>query len=151
MTAVAEQTGAWLDAVHQSTARAAAVAAAACARPRLQRFAELGFPTTHDEEWRFTNVAPIARTRISAALATDGLLSMPFPSGRAGAERTAEAIWRTTPLFDQNAFVALNTAFLDHVTAPSSGPRGAVIEQPIEITYEVPAARTRLPRSTRAP
>ena len=27
----------------------------------FQRFAELGFPTTHDEEWRFTNVAPIAR------------------------------------------------------------------------------------------
>ena len=26
-----------------------------------QRFAELGFPTTHDEDWRFTNVAPIAK------------------------------------------------------------------------------------------
>ena len=26
------------------------------------RFAEVGFPTTHDEDWRFTNVAPIART-----------------------------------------------------------------------------------------
>jgi Fe-S cluster assembly protein SufD len=26
------------------------------------RFAETGFPTTHDEDWRFTNVAPIART-----------------------------------------------------------------------------------------
>ena len=33
-----------------------------CARTPSQRFAELGFPTTHDEEWRFTNVAPIART-----------------------------------------------------------------------------------------
>src|ERR1700730_15254438 len=29
----------------------------------FQRFSELGFPTTHDEEWRFTNVAPIARTK----------------------------------------------------------------------------------------
>ena len=27
------------------------------------RFAEVGFPTTHDEDWRFTNVAPIARTQ----------------------------------------------------------------------------------------
>ena len=27
------------------------------------RFAETGFPTTHDEDWRFTNVAPIARTQ----------------------------------------------------------------------------------------
>src|SRR5437868_5779106 len=25
----------------------------------MDRFAELGFPTTHDEEWRFTNVAPL--------------------------------------------------------------------------------------------
>ena len=27
------------------------------------RFAEAGFPTTHDEDWRFTNVSPIARTQ----------------------------------------------------------------------------------------
>jgi Fe-S cluster assembly protein SufD len=27
----------------------------------ISRFAELGFPTTHDEDWRFTNVAPIAK------------------------------------------------------------------------------------------
>jgi Fe-S cluster assembly protein SufD len=26
----------------------------------MQRFDELGFPTIHDEDWRFTNVAPIA-------------------------------------------------------------------------------------------
>jgi Fe-S cluster assembly protein SufD len=27
----------------------------------MSRFAEMGFPTTHDEDWRFTNVAPIAK------------------------------------------------------------------------------------------
>ena len=27
----------------------------------MARFAGLGFPTLHDEDWRFTNVAPIAR------------------------------------------------------------------------------------------
>src|ERR1044072_7451921 len=27
----------------------------------LSRFAELGFPTLRDEDWRFTNMAPIAR------------------------------------------------------------------------------------------
>jgi Fe-S cluster assembly protein SufD len=27
----------------------------------LARFAELGFPTLHDEDWRFTNLAPLAR------------------------------------------------------------------------------------------
>src|SRR5215471_12854917 len=27
----------------------------------MARFAELGFPTLHDEDWRFTNVAPLAK------------------------------------------------------------------------------------------
>src|SRR5262252_8034672 len=27
----------------------------------IARFAQLGFPTLHDEDWRFTNVAPIAK------------------------------------------------------------------------------------------
>jgi len=31
------------------------------------RFAELGFPTSRLEEWRFTNVAPVARTRFEPA------------------------------------------------------------------------------------
>jgi Fe-S cluster assembly protein SufD len=31
------------------------------------RFVEAGFPTTHDEDWRFTNVAPIAQTEFQLA------------------------------------------------------------------------------------
>jgi Fe-S cluster assembly protein SufD len=31
-------------------------------RQAIERFGELGFPTTRHEEWRFTNVAPLART-----------------------------------------------------------------------------------------
>jgi Fe-S cluster assembly protein SufD len=31
------------------------------------RFRKLGFPTTHDEDWRFTNVAPIARVEWAQA------------------------------------------------------------------------------------
>jgi Fe-S cluster assembly protein SufD len=31
------------------------------------RFCERGFPTTHDEDWRFTNVSAIARTEFSRA------------------------------------------------------------------------------------
>ena len=64
MSAVAEQTGQWLAEFTKQDAGA----------PWLQwlrdagfaRFAELGFPTTHDEEWRFTNVAPIARAQVRA-------------------------------------------------------------------------------------
>jgi len=38
-------------------------------RPRaIERFAELGFPTTGQEEWRFTSVKPIAETTFSRAL-----------------------------------------------------------------------------------
>jgi Fe-S cluster assembly protein SufD len=33
----------------------------------LERFSALGFPTTRDEEWRFTSVAPIADTRFVLA------------------------------------------------------------------------------------
>ena len=39
----------------------------------IARFSELGFPTTKHEEWRYTNVAPIARTAFQAA-AGDGEL-----------------------------------------------------------------------------
>ena len=31
------------------------------------RFAETGFPTTHDEDWRFTSVAPVANTAFELA------------------------------------------------------------------------------------
>ena len=33
----------------------------------LRRFSERGFPTTREEEWRFTNVAPIAKTQFKRA------------------------------------------------------------------------------------
>jgi Fe-S cluster assembly protein SufD len=36
----------------------------------LSRFCETGFPTTHDEDWRFTNIAPVARSQFSLASGT---------------------------------------------------------------------------------
>jgi len=36
-------------------------------RSAMARFSELGFPTTRDEDWRFTNVAPIAETSFRLA------------------------------------------------------------------------------------
>jgi len=35
------------------------------------RFTELGFPTTRDEDWRFTNIAPIAELEFSGTQADD--------------------------------------------------------------------------------
>jgi Fe-S cluster assembly protein SufD len=46
------------------------------------RFAALGFPTVRDEEWRFTNVAPIASTEFQqaapAAVAVSDVDSLPY-------------------------------------------------------------------------
>jgi Fe-S cluster assembly protein SufD len=38
----------------------------------IERFAELGFPTLHDEEWRFTNVAPLAQVAFQPAVYRPG-------------------------------------------------------------------------------
>ncbi|MGH8067135.1 MAG: Fe-S cluster assembly protein SufD [Candidatus Entotheonellia bacterium] len=52
----------------------------------IARFAELGFPTTHDEDWKYTNVAPIARTpfqlgpRSTQALASEALAAATIPT-----------------------------------------------------------------------
>ncbi len=43
-------------------------------RKAFARFCEVGFPTTHDEDWRFTNVSEIARTPFR--LARDGAASL---------------------------------------------------------------------------
>ena len=44
-------------------------------REGYSEFGEAGFPTTHDEDWRFTNVAPIAQTRF-ALLHKDAALNV---------------------------------------------------------------------------
>jgi Fe-S cluster assembly protein SufD len=46
-------------------------------RSAMARFSELGFPTTHDEDWRFTNVAPIAETPFG--LARDASVELTSP------------------------------------------------------------------------
>ena len=42
-----------------------------CARVRWTDFEELGFPAVEDEEWKYTNVAPIARMGFSPVAARD--------------------------------------------------------------------------------
>ena len=42
-------------------------------RQAIERFSDLGFPTLRQEEWRFTNVGPIARTPFSLDVAVDGV------------------------------------------------------------------------------
>jgi Fe-S cluster assembly protein SufD len=131
MSAVAEQTGAWLE--HFTSQPPAPAWLQALRDAAFARFAELGFPTTHNEEWRFTNVSAIARTTFTPA-APDARLVYPDTVKKL-APAAAEAHLARHAAFDQNPFVALNTAFLGNVTVLEI-PRNAVISQPIEITHE---------------
>jgi Fe-S cluster assembly protein SufD len=123
MTAVSEQIGAW---VNEFTRQQPADSWLQQLREEaFRRFAELGFPNTHDEEWRFTNVAAIARESFPVAI----------PSIAGDALENARPHLAKYASFGQNAFTALNTAFLNRV-AVYRVPAGTVLEQPIEITYE---------------
>ena len=156
MTAVAEQIGTWVTAFAQQQPAAAWLQQ--LREAAFQRFAELGFPTTHDEEWRFTNVAPIARTSfrpVSEAfghsVSGPGTIRLTFINGRlverpqnlpkgvqVGALLDDEEVvskhlaWYAS--YDHHAFVALNTAFCAG-GAFVRIPRGLVMEEPIQISY----------------
>jgi len=160
MTGVAEQAGNWL---------AGFAAAGPAAQPWLRairdaafaRFSALGFPTRHDEEWRFTSVAPIARTNwVAAAPAMAAApqfaegIRLAFVNGRFSPElsrvadlpkgvhvgRIADDLAGAEPhlaryaAFDQQVFVALNSAFLEDGALVRIA-RGAVVEQPIHLVF----------------
>ena len=139
----------------------------------MNRFLSLGFPTTRDEDWRFTSVAPIAdrafmvpspasreladeitplrltgacaielvfiNGRFEPALSRQGAL----PNGSrvehlvsslaACGDEIDPYLARIAP-FEQHAFVALNTAFLDD-GACIQLPAGTVLEQPIHLLF----------------
>ena len=140
----------------------------------LARFTELGFPTTRDEDWRFTNLAPVAQTAfrlpeasgpIPAREALEPFLipgldctRLVFVDGRfapglstmgrlprgAVAGSLAEALRSQRALvephlaqyadFTQDAFTALNTAFMED-GAFVWIPRGSILEAPIHILH----------------
>ena len=66
MTQVAEKLQPWIAAVDQRPQGAARWLQDLRDRA-ASRFAVLGFPTTRDEDWRFTNIAPIATTEFQLA------------------------------------------------------------------------------------
>jgi Fe-S cluster assembly protein SufD len=86
-------------------------------RAALSRFEELGFPTTTDEEWRFTNVTPIARTNF-------------LPAGVPEAGRVSIA--QIDPfLFHGHAghrLVFLNGHYAPDLSDPGTLPAGVVID-----------------------
>ena len=143
----------------------------------IGRFAELGFPTTKLEEWKYTNVTPIARVPFQAAefrwdgLAEERLAELPlahsafseccsrivFINGHYSPQLSspdlperlivgslASAIKQNAPKvkdhlarhagFEHQAFVALNTAFLED-GAFIEIPRGLTVDTPIYVLF----------------
>ena len=142
MTAAAEQIGQWLEQFARQEPAAAWLQQLRAAA--FARFTELGFPTTHDEEWRFTNVAPIARTEFRHGR-VDRLMMTPSEVEEMDEEECQRYLGRYATLA-HNAFVALNTAFLCETTALKV-PRG-LFERPMEIVCESPADVTCDPNET---
>src|SRR5439155_12976459 len=135
----------------------------------IDRFAGLGFPTAKNEEWKYTSVAPIARTAFEPAPTdvvcgynrsvpgADSEAQLVFVNGRyvkelsstgalppvvrvtslaaalAGNGSTAALIERHLARyakFDDHAFVALNTAFIED-GAFIEIPKDTVLDKPI--------------------
>jgi Fe-S cluster assembly protein SufD len=70
------------------------------------RFAELGFPSTKQEEWRYTSVAPIAERAFE--LASEG----------AGELSRDEVEHSSFPVYACSLFVFVNGRFAPHLSAP---------------------------------
>jgi Fe-S cluster assembly protein SufD len=81
------------------------------------RFWELGFPTTHDEDWRFTNVAPIANTVFTHAadVGCPTLVSPDFGETGWGFEGAAARL------------VFVNGRFSPELSQIGSLPKGVVV------------------------
>lgn len=84
-------------------------------RAAIARFADLGFPTLRDEDWRFTNVAPIAGTAFR--LAGEGA-SMPEPGALAPFTFAGIACHR---------LVFVNGRYVPGLSVPGSLPAGVKV------------------------
>jgi Fe-S cluster assembly protein SufD len=83
----------------------------------LANFTELGFPTLHDEDWRFTNIAPIA--------------GLPFKPARVAAVNGAESKLLNEAVFaglPGNRLVFVNGFFSEKLSRVQPLPQGARAE-----------------------
>jgi len=113
-----------------------------------QRAAEIfrarGFPTTHDEEWRFTNVAAIAKADLPIAAPKVSCHSL-----RAALELYPELIDEHLGRYandDSNPFVALNTANFEdgaflHV------PKNTIVDEPVWVDFTGVSGHATHPRN----
>ena len=115
----------------------------------IARFEATGFPTTRQEEWRFTSVAPLVEAAFQ--LGADATRVTPAPSGVSVESFGAAAAGRHAALLqthlgryakiDANPFTALATAFLGDGTLVHV-PAGQRVDEPIVVTHAPRAAET---------
>ncbi|HEY1786819.1 MAG TPA: Fe-S cluster assembly protein SufD [Verrucomicrobiae bacterium] len=83
----------------------------------ISTFTELGFPTLHDEDWRFTNIAPIA--------------ALPFQPARAAAVNGAESSVLSRAAFaglPGSRLVFVNGFFAPKLSRLQDNPNGVMVD-----------------------
>ena len=109
-------------------------------RKGIEHFADAGFPTTRDEEWKFTSVASIAERHFAPADDSHSDVTTNLVERWAGALGLATNPAAVEPYLgrfappDRQAFTALNTGFLQD-GAFVWIPPGTIIEQPISLLF----------------
>jgi Fe-S cluster assembly protein SufD len=109
-----------------------------------EHFDANGFPTTREEEWRFTNVAPIAKTPFPIAPPSTNGHSL-----REALERHSELVEEHLgryAAYENNPFVALNTSNFEE-GAFVHVPANTIADKAIWIDYKAVADRTTHPRN----
>jgi len=109
-------------------------------RAAFERFETLGYPTPHDEAWRYTGLQPITstawtRSRRAPEVETlpDGVRLRPLTESGPEARRR----FATIAASEKNAFTELNTAAFEEAYVLEIAPE-AVLERPIEIVFAPP-------------
>ena len=91
----------------------------------IERFADLGFPSTRDEHWRYTSVAPIAAQRLRVALPA------PVPAP----EALAPFLF---PGLDAHRLVFVNGRYAAELSAPGSLPDGVHLDSLAQVLAAAP-------------
>jgi Fe-S cluster assembly protein SufD len=99
-------------------------------RDALDRFVSLGFPTTRDEEWRFTSVAPIAEQAFGLAAAADSrAAAAAAAAARLPGDWLAELVFvngRFAPSLSRTGALPRGTRVESLASALAAGDSGAI-------------------------
>ena len=98
-------------------------------RAALERFAALGFPTTHDEDWHYTSVSPIAGQEFMPLTARSGSVRRadlaPFTFGATGWHTMVFVNGRYAPDLSDRGGLPAGVTLMDLATAWSDAPEAA--------------------------